>query len=106
VKFSPFSPTTHRKALSALVATGIFACLGALTTLAAGRPLELGLANAVLTGIAIGLFEEFYVQSQRGSWMRSMHPLRSGAVYVAVIVIFYLVAAYRGHRETDVDEPI
>jgi class 3 adenylate cyclase len=93
-KFSPFSATTHRKALSALVATAIFACLGGLTTLAAGRPLELGLANAVLTGIAIGLFEEFYLQSQRGSWMRSMHPLRSIAVYVAVIVIFYLVAAH------------
>jgi len=24
---------------------------------------------------SIGLFEEFYVQSQRGSWMRSMLPL-------------------------------
>jgi adenylate cyclase len=93
-KFSPFSPTTHRKALSALVATVIFACLGSLTTLAAGRPLELGLPNAIMTGISVGLFEEFYVQSRRGVWLRSMHPLRSIPVYIAVIVIFYLVAAH------------
>jgi adenylate cyclase len=62
-RFPTFNDTTQHKIASALVATAIFACLGGITTLAAGRPLELGLANAVLIGIGVGLFEEFYVQS-------------------------------------------
>ena len=93
-KFSPFRSTTQRKILSALVATGIFACLGSVTTLASGRPLELGLTNAVLIGMAVGLLEEFYVQSHRGNWLRSMHPLLSIPVYVAIILTFYLVLAH------------
>ena len=93
-KFSYFNSGTQQKVASALLATGIFACLGGITTLAAGRPLELGLTNSILIGIAVGLFEEFNVQSQRGSWLRSMHPLRSISVYVACSLIFYLVTAH------------
>jgi adenylate cyclase len=92
--FSSFNSTTQLKVASALVATAIFACLGGITTLAAGRPLELGLTNAILIGVAVGLFEEIYVQSQRGSWLRSMRPMRSIPIYVAAILIFYLVTAH------------
>jgi hypothetical protein len=63
--FFPISPTARRKALLVLVATFIFACLGLVTTLAAGRPLTLGLSTAILIGLGVGLFEEFYVQSER-----------------------------------------
>jgi adenylate cyclase len=92
--FFPISPTTRRKALLVLVATFIFACLGLVTTLAAGRPLTLGLSTAILIGLGVGLFEEFYVQSERGIWLRNMHPLRSIPVYVVVIILFYLVSAH------------
>jgi class 3 adenylate cyclase len=88
------SPTTRRKALFVLVATFIFACLGTVTTLAAGRPLQLGLSTAILIGLGVGLFEEFYVQSERGHWLRNMHPLRSILVYVCVIIVLYIVAAH------------
>ena len=88
------SATTRRKALAVLVAIGIFGSLGGLTTLAAGRPLELRLTNAVLIGFAVGLFEEFYVHSYRGGWLRSMHPLLSIPIYVAMILIFYFVVAH------------
>ena len=76
------------------MATTIFACLGAITTLATGRPLEIGLTNAILIGIVVGLFEEFYVQSQRGGWLRSMHPMRSISVYVVLILLIYFVTAH------------
>ena len=76
------------------MATAIFACLGAITTLATGRPLEIGLTNAILIGIVVGLFEEFYVQSQRGGRLRSMHPLRSISVYVVLILLIYFVTAH------------
>jgi adenylate cyclase len=88
------SATARRKALAVLVATGIFAGLGGVTTLAAGRPLELGLTNAVLIGFAVGLFEELHVHSYRGGWLRSMHPLLSIPIYVAMILIFYIVVAH------------
>jgi adenylate cyclase len=94
--FPAFNSTTQHKVVSALVATAIFACLGGITTLAAGRPLEIGLMNAVLIGIAVGLFEEFYVQSQRGSWLRSMHPMRSISVYIVLILLIYFVTALWG----------
>jgi adenylate cyclase len=93
-KFFSVSPTTRRKALFVLVAAFIFACLGFVTTLAAGRPLELGLTNAILIGLGVGLFEEFYVHSERGNWLRNMHPLRSIPVYVGVIIVFYLISAH------------
>jgi hypothetical protein len=52
----PITPTTRRKFTSVLVAIGIFACLGAVTTAAVGRPVELGVTNAILIGLGIGLF--------------------------------------------------
>jgi class 3 adenylate cyclase len=93
-KFFQIRPTTRRKALFVLVATFIFACLGLVTTLAAGRPLQLGLSTAIMIGLGVGLFEEFYVQSERGNWLRNMHPLRSIPVYVCVIILFYLISAH------------
>jgi adenylate cyclase len=75
----------------------IFACLGAVTTLAVGRPVELGVTNAVLIGMGVGLFEEFYVQTRRGSWLRNMHPLRAILIYVGEIWILYLVSVHVSH---------
>jgi len=92
--FFPISPTARRKALFVLLTMFIFACLGFVTTLAAGRPLELGLSNAIVIGFGVGLFEEFYVQSERGIWLRNMHPLRSILIYIGVIIMFYLVSAH------------
>jgi hypothetical protein len=91
---TPLSSTTRRKIFSALVATGIFACLGSVSTIAFGRPLEQGFPNAVLVGMVVGLLEEFYFQSHRGNWLRSKHPLLSIPVYVAIILVFYLVLAH------------
>jgi class 3 adenylate cyclase len=89
--------TLRRKLVSVLVAMVIFACLGGVTTLAVARPVEIGITNAILIGAGIGLFEEFYVQSQCGNWLRNMHPLRSILVYVAVIVVLYLIAVHVSH---------
>ena len=93
-KFFPTTPTTRRKALFVLVAMVVFACLGTVTTLAAGRPLEIGVSTAILIGLGVGLFEEFYVQSARGNWLRNMHPLRSIPVYICVIIVFYFISAH------------
>jgi adenylate cyclase len=79
--------TTRRKLAAVLMAMVIFACLGAVTTAAVGRPVEIGTLNAVLIGAGIGLFEEFYVQSPRGNWMREMHPLRSIFIYILVVIL-------------------
>jgi adenylate cyclase len=92
-----FSITTRRKLVSITLAIAIFAALAGLATLALGRPPEYGVSNAVLTGIGVGLFEEFYVQSLRGRWLRHMHPLRSVLIYTAVVVAIYLVALHVTH---------
>jgi class 3 adenylate cyclase len=90
-------PTTRRKIVAVAVTAAIFACLGAVTTLAVGRPVELGVTNAVLIGTGVGVFEEFYVHSERGNWMRDMHPLRSLPLYIGVIIVFYFIALHTAH---------
>ena len=90
----PLSLTTRRKLISVAIAMAIFATLGAVTTAAVGRPVEIGTTNAVLIGLGVGLFEEFYVQSARGNWLRAMHPLRSIPVYVLVVIMLYFVAVH------------
>jgi adenylate cyclase len=89
--------TTRRKLAAVLMAMIIFACLGAVTTAAVGRPVEIGAFNAVLIGAGIGLFEEFYVQGSRGNWMREMHPLRAIFIYVLVVIVLYLIAVHVTH---------
>jgi adenylate cyclase len=89
--------TTRRKLAAVLMAAVIFACLGAVTTAAVGRPIEIGTLNAFLIGAGIGLFEEFYVQTSRGNWIRAMHPLRSIFIYVLVVIALYLVALHITH---------
>ena len=89
--------TTRRKLAAVLMAMIIFACLGAVTSAAVGRPVEIGAFNAVLIGAGIGLFEEFYVQGPRGNWMREMHPLRSIFIYILVVIVLYLIALHVSH---------
>ena len=89
--------TTRRKLAAVLMAMIIFACLGAVTSAAVGRPVEIGTFNAVLIGAGIGLFEEFYVQGPRGNWMREMHPLRSIFIYILVVIVLYLIALHVSH---------
>lgn len=89
--------TTRRKLAGIAMAVAIFACLGAVTTAAVGRPVEIGTLNAILIGAGIGLFEEFYVQGPGGNWMREMHPLRSIFIYVLVVIALYLVALHVTH---------
>ena len=89
--------STRGKLAAVLMTIVIFGCLGAVTTAAVGRPVEIGALNAVLIGTGIGLFEEFYVQSPRGNWMRARHPLRSIFIYIFVVMVLYLVALHVTH---------
>jgi adenylate cyclase len=89
--------TMRRKLAAVLLAAVIFACLGFMTTAAVGRPVEIGTLNAILIGAGVGLFEEFYVQSPRGNWLRAMHPLRAIFVYILVVIVLYLVALHITH---------
>ena len=84
-----FSRTRRRKLVLVALTTIIFACLGAATTFALGRPVDLGVANSILVGLSIGLFEEFYVQSEHGVWLRSMHPMRSIFIYIVFVAFHY-----------------
>ena len=75
----------------------IFAVLAGLVTSATGRPIIFGVVNAIFVGIGVGLFEEFYVQSLRGRWIRNIHPLRAILVYTIVVVILFLIAIHVTH---------
>ena len=95
--FVPLSISTRRKFSSILLAVVIFAILAGLVTSASGRPIVFGVVNSIFVGIGVGLFEEFYVQSLRGRWIRSIHPLHAIMVYTIVVVILFLTAIHVTH---------
>jgi adenylate cyclase len=47
--------------------------------------------------VCFGLFEEFYVQSMRGRWIRSIHPLRAILIYTLLVIALFLVAIHLTH---------
>ncbi len=89
--------STRRKLLSIMLASVIFAVLAGLVTLAMGRSLEYSLSNAILTGVGVGTFEEFYVQTLRGRWLRAMHPLGSIVIYTLIVMAIYFIALHITH---------
>jgi adenylate cyclase len=95
--FFPLSISTRRKLSSILLAVIVFAGLAGLTTRASGRPVIFGILNAVFIGTGIGLFEEFYVQSQRGRWIRSLHPLHAIGIYTIVVIFTFCIAINLTH---------
>ncbi len=97
LSFARISISTRRKLSSILLAVTIFALLSGLSTLAKGRPLAFGISNAIIVGTGVGLFEQFYVQSLRGRWFRSIHPLLSIALYTVVVAILFVFAVNLTH---------
>jgi adenylate cyclase len=97
VMLSRISISTRRKLVSILLAVMIFALLAGLVTLAEGHSPVFGVINAVLAGTGVGLFEQFYVQSRRGRWMRNSHPLLSILIYTVVVAVLFLLAINFSH---------
>jgi adenylate cyclase len=95
--FTRLSISTRRKLISVLLAVTIFALLAGLTTLAQGRPVIFGILNAIFVGTSVGLFEEFYVQTLRGRWMRSIHPIHSIIVYAIFVAIMFVISINLTH---------
>src|SRR5882724_10529885 len=90
--FAFISPSisTRRNLTSILLAVAIFATLAGLASRANGRPGIFAILNAIFVGTAVGFFEEFYVQSLRGRWIRNIHPLRAILIYTVIVVVFFL----------------
>jgi adenylate cyclase len=86
------SISSRRKLMSILPAVAIYASLTVLTTSVLGRPVINGLLNAIIVCTGVGLFEEFYVQTPRGRWLRSMQPLKSILLYTLVVVALFLLS--------------
>jgi adenylate cyclase len=94
------SISTRRKLASILLAVTIFSLLAMLTTFATRRPMVYTIIDSIFVGTGVGLFEQFYVQSQRGRWLRSMHPLLSISIYTAVVAVLFVVAIHLSHLLT------
>ena len=95
--FARMSISTRRKLVSILLAVAIFALLAGLVTAAEGHSPLFGMLNAILAGTGVGLFEQFYVQSLRGRWMRNSHPLLSILIYTVVVVVLFMLAINLSH---------
>ncbi len=94
------SISTRRKLTSILLAVTIFALLAGLTSFATRGSVVYAIIDSIIVGTGVGLFEQFYVQSLRGRWLRSMHPLLSISIYTAVVVLLFVVAVHVSHLLT------
>jgi len=94
------SISTRRKLASIVLAVTIFALLAGLTAVATRRPMNYVLMDSIFVGTGVGLFEQFYVQSLRGRWLRSMHPLLSITIYTGVVALLFVVAINLSHLLT------
>ena len=97
---SHVSISTRRKLASILLAVTIFAFLAGLTSFATRGAIIYAIIDSMFVGTGVGLFEQFYVQSLRGRWLRSMHPLLSITIYTAVVVVLFVVALHLSHLLT------
>jgi class 3 adenylate cyclase len=91
------SISTRRKLISILLAVTIFSLLAGLTSFATRGSVAYAIIDSIFVGSGIGLFEQFYVQSLRGRWLRSMHPLLSISIYTAVVAVLFVVAIHLSH---------
>jgi hypothetical protein len=91
------SISTRRKLASILLSVAIFATLAGLASRANGRPGIFAILSAIFVGTAVGFFEEFYVQSLRGRWIRNIHPLTAILIYTVIVVVFFLIAIHLSH---------
>jgi class 3 adenylate cyclase len=92
--------STRRKLASILLAVTIFALLAGLTSFATRGSIIYAIIDSVLVGTGVGLFEQFYVQSLRGRWLRSMHPLLSITIYTAFVAVLFVIAVHLSHLLT------
>ena len=98
--FCQVSISTRRKLVSILLAVTIFALLAGLTSFATRGSIIYAIIDSILVGTGVGLFEQFYVQSLRGRWLRSMHPLLSITIYTAFVAVLFVVAVHLSHLLT------
>jgi class 3 adenylate cyclase len=97
LSFSHVSISTRRKLTSILLAVTIFSLLAGLTSFATRGAIIFAIIDSILVGTGVGLFEQFYVQSLRGRWLRSMHPLLSISIYTAFVAVLFVVAVHLSH---------
>src|SRR6516162_3411929 len=97
---SHVSISTRRKLSSILLAVTIFALLAGLTSFATRGSVIYAIIDSIFVGTGVGLFEQFYVQSLRGRWLRSMHPLLSISIYTAVVALLFVIAVHLSYLLT------
>ena len=78
----------RNKLIAVCFSTTLFTGLAIVFVIVIGGVPERAATAALGTGLAISLFEEFYVQGRPGRWLRAMHPAVSIALYSVVIVVF------------------
>jgi class 3 adenylate cyclase len=59
-----------------------------------GSPLRLILSGAIMAGLLSASFEVFYVQGDRGRWLRKMHPVLEISIYTLVIVTILIAVIF------------
>lgn len=85
------------KLQSILVAMAIYVVLVVLVGTILGVSLDQLLFGSVITGFLLGAFEEYYVQSRRGTWLRQLHPVLEITLHSLVILSLFFIISFITH---------
>ena len=80
----------RNRLLAVLFSTAVFSAVVLAFLLRLSDSPERALTMSLTIGFALGVFEEFYVRSKAGRWLRAMHPVKSILVYACAIAVFML----------------
>lgn len=89
--------SVRNKILSVFIATGIFVALALLFSTLLGLNTTQSGVGALLLGLMVSGFEEFYFQSRNGRWLRAIHPLKSIAIYSLIILCMFFAVMHLNH---------
>ena len=85
------SNTVARKVSAVIIGTLAFVAIGIVAAIAIGVPLLNAVVLAGYVGLAVGVFEVFFVQSAAGDRFRALRPVIHLLIYGLVVVAIYLI---------------
>lgn len=82
------------KLQSIFFAMVVYVSLVSLVLLALGNSLDQLIFGAIITGFMLGAFEEYYVQTRHGNWLRQLHPVLEITLHSLIILSLYFTISY------------
>ena len=84
----------RQKLIAIAIVTGILTVFTLVVASLFKAPLDVNLIIGSVTGLAIAVIEEFYVQGKPGAWMRRLRPIMAIPINAAAICVVFVAVQH------------